>query len=183
VARRSLRLTSPVRTWCDLAELVPLLDLVAAGDFLIHWRDPIATVSELSAAIEHRASRRGVRALRHAVARLNDRSESPPESKLRVIIVDAGLPMPRVNHSVSDRFGEFVARTDLIIDAYRIILEYQGDYHRTVKGQWRADMTRRSRLEAQGWRVMEPNADDLLDPAELTARILDLARLPFLPLG
>ena len=32
-------------------------------------------------------------------------------------------------------------------------------------------MTRRSRLEAQGWYVMEINADDLGDPVELVARI------------
>ena len=32
-------------------------------------------------------------------------------------------------------------------------------------------MTRRSRLEAQGWYVMEINADDLGDPVEIVARI------------
>ncbi|MBU1589284.1 MAG: hypothetical protein KKH51_15270 [Actinobacteria bacterium] len=51
-----------------------------------------------------------------------------------------------------------------------MILEYQGDYHRSMS-QWRKDMTRRSRLEAQGWYVMEINADDLGDPVELVARI------------
>jgi very-short-patch-repair endonuclease len=64
-----------------------------------------------------------------------------------------------------------VARTDLILEKERVVLEYQGDYHRTTKGQWRADMTSRSRLEARGWRVMELNADDLKDPVELLARI------------
>ena len=83
-----------------------------------------------------------------------------------------------MNHVVTDRFGEFVARTDLIIDRYRIILEYQGDYHRTKKGQWRADTTRRAKLEAQGWRVMELNADDLRNPTELVQRIRALAQLP-----
>jgi very-short-patch-repair endonuclease len=79
---------------------------------------------------------------------------------------------------VTDRFGEFVARTDLIIDEYKIVLEYQGDYHRKMVGQWRADMTRRSKLEALGWKVMELNADDLLDPEELIRRIRALASLP-----
>lgn len=38
-------------------------------------------------------------------------------------------------------------------------------------------MTRRSRLEAKGWYVMELNADDLKDPDELLMRIrLVLAR-------
>jgi very-short-patch-repair endonuclease len=78
---------------------------------------------------------------------------------------------------VTDRFGEFVARTDFILDEYKLVLEYQGDYHRSTKGQWRADMTRRSKLEAEGWRVMELNADDLKDPIELVTRMRKLARL------
>lgn len=166
-----IRRTTAIRTWCDLAEELDLLDLVAAGDYLLYWRAPRATHQQLVDAVESRVSRRGIRALRRALGLLDDRSESPPESILRTMLVLAGFDPPLVNHSVSGQFGEFVARTDLILQKERVILEYQGDYHRTTKGQWRADMTRRSKLEAQGWRVMELNADDLKEPVELLARI------------
>lgn len=172
-----LRLTSPERTWCDLAEQVPFADLVAAGDFLIHWRRPLTSVEALTRAITERTSRRGRRNLARAIGRLNNRSESPPESHLRLLLEDAGLPPPRINHVVSDRFGEFVARTDFSFEEYNLVIEYQGDYHRTSKGQWRADMTRRSRLESLNLRVLELNADDLRNPAELVARIRAFARL------
>ncbi len=173
-----LRVTSPVRTWLDLAAVLPLLDLIAAGDHLIHWRRPMAHPHDLTAAVEERKNRRGRRLLLRALGLLHDRAESPQESKLRTLIVLAGLPQPRINHSVTDRFGEFVGRTDLIIDEFRLVIEYMGDYHRTTPGQWRADMSRRSKIEAEGWRVMEVNADDLKDPAELIQRIRDFARLP-----
>jgi len=62
-------------------------------------------------------------------------------------------------------------RPDFVFPKEKVAIEYQGDYHRT-RAQWRADMTRRSRLEAQGCIVIEVNADDLRDPAELTQRIL-----------
>lgn len=176
-----MRVTSPLRTWLDLGGIVPLLDLVAAGDYLIHWRGPLVSRAELTQALDGLRGRRGRQRLLRAAELLNDRAESAPESKLRAVLVLAGLPEPRVNLQVTDRFGEFVARTDLRIDEYRIILEYQGDYHRTTPGQWRADMSRRSRLEAQGWRVLEVNADDLKDPAELVQRIRAFARLPRLP--
>lgn len=176
--REGLRVTTPIRTWLDLGSILPLHDLVAAGDYLIHWRLPQATILDLADALNSRLDRRGRRTLMRALELLNDRAESAPESILRVIITLAGMPEPRVNHEVSDRFGEFVARTDLMIDEYKIVLEYQGDYHRKTPGQWRADMTRRSRLEALGWRVMELNADDLRDPDELVRRIRSLARLP-----
>jgi len=166
-----LRVTSAVRTWTDLADQLAFEDLVAAGDFLIHWRRPLASRHELMEAVRSRAGRRGIRALDRAALRLNDRAESPQESKLRLILEDAAFPKPHINREVNDRFGEFVARTDFIFEGLRLVLEYQGDYHRTTKGQWRADMTRRSKLEANGWRVMELNADDLKDPGELVARI------------
>ncbi|MHC5796814.1 endonuclease domain-containing protein [Lacisediminihabitans sp. FW035] len=166
-----LRVTSVTRTWTDLADQLAFEDLVAAGDFLIHWRQPLTTTTALEEAIRLRCGRRGSRALSRAVQRLNERAESPPESWLRLILEDAGFPPPHINREVTDHHGEFVARTDFIFEGLRLVLEYQGDYHRTTKGQWRADMTRRSKLEANGWRVMELNADDLKDPAELVARI------------
>jgi very-short-patch-repair endonuclease len=166
-----VRHTMPARTWCDLADIVPLLDLVAAGDFVIHRRSPLATVADLAGAIDSRKSKRNVRKLREALLLLDDRAESPPESMLRVILVQAGFATPRVNHVVVDHLGEFVARTDLYLVEHNLVLEYQGDYHRSNKAQWRADLTRRSRIEATGPRVMELNADDLKDPIELVARI------------
>jgi very-short-patch-repair endonuclease len=178
VERGGLRLTAAARTWCDLADLFTLPDLVAAGDHIIHWRQPLASREQLELAVASRVGRRGLKVLRLALRMLSDRAESPPESQLRVLLLLAGFAEPRVNHAVTDRFGEFVGRTDLILDAEKIILEYQGDYHRPGKRQWRADMTRRSRLEALGWRVMELNADDLKDPEELVARIRAVAALP-----
>lgn len=173
-----LRVTTPLRTWFDLAHPLGLLDLVAAGDKLVHWRGPLVSALDLADALSRPFNRRVRRKLRHAGELLSDRSESAPESILRTILTLAGIPVAGVNHVVTDQFGEFVARTDLIIGRYGIVLEYMGDYHRTEKGQWRADMSRRAKIEAQGWRVMELNANDLRDPAELVDRIRALARLP-----
>lgn len=51
-----------------------------------------------------------------------------------------------------------------------MIVEYQSDYHRDPE-RFRADMTRIARLQADGWFVMQVNADDLRDPVELVQRI------------
>jgi very-short-patch-repair endonuclease len=80
------------------------------------------------------------------------------------------LPEPDVNYVVVNTETGRDIRLDLALRSYKLVIEYQGDYHRS-KDQWRKDMTRRTRLEAQGWRVMELNADDLRDPVELVARI------------
>lgn len=175
--REDLRLSAPARTWCDLGGLLQLEDLVAAADFLVHRRHPLVTIAALEEAVDSYPSRRGLRRLRATLPMVSDSAESRPESKLRVILVQAGFTRLLINRVVTDRFGEFVARTDVELIGYNVVIEYQGDDHRRTAGQWRADMSRRSRLESTGKRVMEINADDLRKPAELIARIWALIRV------
>jgi very-short-patch-repair endonuclease len=170
VERRGLRMTSPARTWLDLATILELGDLVAVGDYLIQRQLPLTTVRELGSTIDAGVARRGIRRSREALALLSDRSESRPESLLRVIVVRGGLPAPKVNYVVVQTETGRDVRLDLAFVRERVVLEYQGDYHRAVT-QWRSDMTRRSRLEADGWYVMELNADDVNAPEELVQRI------------
>jgi hypothetical protein len=167
---RGILHTTPGRTWCDLAGTLALDDLIAAGDYFIHWRSPMVAREELVARVSGLAARRGVRDARAAVQLLNDRPESRQESLLRLIVLRAGLPEPSINHTLVDTETGTRARPDFRFEEHKLILEYQGDYHRS-RTQWRKDMTRRSRLEAMGWYVMELNADDLRDPDELCARI------------
>lgn len=171
-----LRVTSPARTWCDLSTQLALGDLVAVGDHFFQHALPMCTIADILRVLDTMTGKRGVRLAREAVGLLDGRAESRPESRLRVIIVTAGLPVPEVNHSLVDSVTGKRVRPDFLFRAYRVILEYQGDYHRT-REQWRRDMTRRSRLEAEGWRVVELNADDLKDPEELVRRILMLLKL------
>ena len=170
INRGGLPLTSPVRTWLDLAGMLDVPDLVAAGDHVIHWRLPLASWDSLQQGFKDFPGQRGVRRMRVALPLLSDRAESPPESILRVILVQGGLPEPTINHELvmTDDGGHL--RPDFVFAERRVILEYQGDYHRT-REQWRKDMTRRSRLEAAGWRVVELNWDDLHDPDELVRRV------------
>ncbi len=162
--------TTAGRTWIDLAATLTTLELVAAGDYLIHRRRPLVTLEELELRAQCRAGVRGSRKLGAAVSLSNDRSESPKESEVRVILVQAGIGPLAINHPVLLEGLGVAYRLDIAIPHLRIAIEYQGDYHRDPL-RWRADMTRRSRLEAAGWFVIELAAGDLDDPAELVARI------------
>ncbi len=153
-----------------MAALLALDDLIAVGDYLIHHDSPLMSIDEIGRVLATIPHMRGARRAREALPLLSDRPESPQESKLRLIVLRSGLPEPEINHELVDTETGKDVRPDFRYRKYRLILEYQGDYHRT-KAQWRKDMTRRSRLEAQGWFVMELNADDLKDPRELVARI------------
>lgn len=171
LAWRDLRFTGPARTWLDLAARLSLIDLVAAGDYLVQWRRPLASLDELTDAVARYPSRRGLARARDALPLLRTRSESRRETRLRVLIVLGGLPEPECNLNIYDPDGRLLARADLAYPEFRLLLEYQGDHHRTDRAQWRRDIRRVGSLEDHGWQMLQFTDDDLRDPAALLARI------------
>lgn len=170
-SRLGVRLTSPARTWCDLAPVLTLAELVAAGDHLIFHKRPVVTRVELEAAVYRHPGRRWRGKLLRALELLDDRSESPRESILRVTVVRHGFPAARANVSIYDEIGRFVGRVDLLFEEYREILEYQGDHHRTDMRQWRRDISRKAEIESLGYHITEVAADDLADVNPLVRRL------------
>lgn len=170
VIHRGLPITDPASTWCELSLELSLDDLVAAGDYLVHHRLPFTTVDHLTRVVSTLHGRRGVALMRAAIPYLDERSESRRESHLRLVLVRGGIEGVRANYWIVLPGVRKRYRADFALPELRVIIEYQSDYHRDP-AQWRADMTRISRLEAHGWIVIQVNADDLRDPTELIARI------------
>jgi hypothetical protein len=165
------RLTIPDRTWCDLAEQTTIPELVAAGDFFIHWEHPLSSTNTLETYSASHAMRRGVRVRRAAIPLLSDRAESYRESILRVAILQAGFSPPEVNYEIVDADGRLIARVDLAWPDRLVAVEYEGDHHRTDRVQWQRDLRRVEQLQDAGWRVVRVSADDLYAPAALLARL------------
>ena len=160
--------TDPVSTWCHLASVLSLYDLVAAGDYLVsgrvtdHGREPpLATIAELRAGISSYAGKRGAKKLREAIERVRTGVDSRPETWLRLILIDGGLPEPVVNEAIFDSHGRRLGKPDLAYPWARLLFEYEGDEHRVSKKRFRGDITRREIFEADLWRVMRVVSDDL----------------------
>jgi very-short-patch-repair endonuclease len=97
---------------------------------------------------------------------------SPRETRLRLLVLDSGLPEPEINYWIYDDRGRFLTESDLVYPREKVVLEYEGDHHRTDVKQWRKDIARRESLEDAGWRVIRVSADDLdLYPDRLITRI------------
>lgn len=174
-AFRGMRMTTPSRTWIDLAGLLTLPWLVAVADHLINISMPVCSRQDLSEALDSFVGRRGRPALARALALASEFAESPPESLLRVAIVQAGYPCPEVNESIFDERGRFVARADLMYRAERIVIEYEGDGHRSDQRQWRKDISRFRRYADLGWRAIRVHAADLptfSEPLAVLGRML-----------
>ncbi|WP_240183737.1 endonuclease domain-containing protein [Leifsonia aquatica] len=170
-----LPLTTPAQTWIDLASLLPVRALVVAGDHLVAGGAPLSTREALAHRIAASAGRRGIARARQAIEQVRAGSESPGETRLRLLLVEAGLPMPQLNREIHDG-DRFIARVDLAYPSARVALEYEGDIHRVDRDVWRKDIRRRERLEDLGWRMVRVTADDIAHPAELLTRLRRLLR-------
>ena len=145
-----LPVTTMERTWWDLAAELTLPDLVAAGDRALQLG---ADHSQLSALVRQKTRRRGNANARIALALLDPRSESRPESHLRVITRLLGLDCFQANEPIVDQTGGWLARPDLSCRHSRIALEYQGKDHANLN-RMRQDITRDTDLRRENWRVL-----------------------------
>ena len=91
------------------------------------------------------------------------------ETRLRLLLVLAGLPHPRGQVSLRDDFGLFLARPDLYYPDARLAIEYDGATHRVSLA---ADNRRQNRLIDAGYRLLRFTAGDVLDtPAAVVSMV------------
>jgi len=144
----------------DLASAVVALDRILHSGRLAH--------ETLHTAVAGLSRCRGCASARAAVSKADGRSESPPETLTRLILLAAGLaPVPQYEIRIA---GSFVARVDLAFVAERVAIEYEGTWHWEL-GQLRRDRRRLDRLTASGWRVVHVTAADLHNPTALVLRV------------
>jgi hypothetical protein len=160
--------TPPARTALDLGRTLSTVDAVIALDAMLHRR--LITKPGLRQLIEARTRLNGLRGLTVALERADGLAESPMETRVRLLLGDAGLPVPVLQHKIYHR-GRFVARVDFAYREQRVVIEYEGDQHRE-RSAFRFDLARVNDLIAAGWYVLRVTADDVyVTPSQLIGRI------------
>ena len=146
----SIRCTSPLRTAFDLARQADLVEAVIAVDRLSHvHRFPPDLL--LNFAVHYRGAR-GTNRLFDVLAHACAYADSPMETRLRMVIVRAGLPRPRVQWPVQDVATRTAVWLDLAYPELMIGTEYEGETHATPERVLR-DVGRYTRLVDRGWRI------------------------------
>lgn len=163
-----LPVTSPERTFVDLAEHLTLPRLVAVGDDFLRRR--LCTCADIGEVIGRSAGQRGVRMAMRALELLDPRAESPRESLTRALIIEAGLPAPTPQVEIFDSGGRFIARGDLVYEGLRIVIEYDGYHHLTLDSQ-RRDARRRGELGLAGWLLVTVVPADIHRPQQLMGKV------------
>jgi hypothetical protein len=148
---KGVRVSSPLDMFVELAGVLSLVDLVIVGDAMV--RVKLFTVLELQkfcAATSRWHSRRA----RRGAAYVREGVDSPMETRLRMLLVLAGLPEPVVNHKIVDANGWVLRRLDLSYPAIKLIVEYNGRQHVEDSEQWSTDIDRREEFDEEEWRLI-----------------------------
>lgn len=170
LTRSGLLLAPPDVTFLQLAAHdLSLVDLVSVGDSLV--RRGRVTAEQLVDVAATRIGP-GARVARRAAAFVRPGVDSVRESRLRMLMVLAGLPEPQVNHVLRGDDGSWSHRIELCYAAIQLAIEYEGRQHATSVQQWNTDIRRRTYLEALGWRFILVTSEGLFDqPTQTLADI------------
>jgi hypothetical protein len=158
--------------WLVAASTLNLLDLVTAGDWLLRRRR--STLVRLHSAVQTYPGR-GVVHARRAVMLVRERVDSPRETWLRLCLVLAGLPMPECNLVIGDDQGP-MGRVDLVYLAYKLIIEYEGDQHRTDRNQWNADIDRHEDFARDNWTLIRVTSERARWPRQVVRSVYQVLR-------
>ncbi|MCA4761542.1 hypothetical protein H8Z51_22585, partial [Mycobacterium avium subsp. hominissuis] len=87
---------------------------------------------------------------------------SPKETWLRLLLIDAGIPVPATQIPVQQNW-RLIAVLDMGWEDYLVAAEYDGDHHRTNRRQYARDQARLRTLQELGWIVVRVIAEDKPD--------------------
>ena len=177
---RGVALTSPARTLIDVASDRRMrdTDLVVVADAIVNrpYRkgarvDGLDTPAGLATAVRLAGRAAGVRRARHAVALTRVGADSPPETRARLALLEAGLPEPelQLHGDPADRWSPVA---DLGYRNLRIAIQYDGRHHRS-REQQAADAYRDAWFQQRGWWVIRLT---WADQAEGFRRLIWLVR-------
>ncbi|MDO5633731.1 MAG: hypothetical protein Q4G34_02480 [Micrococcus sp.] len=166
-----LPVTTPARTWCDLASMLLPHEqpaLVAAADHLITppWTPqgrakPLLTVGDLHSALRQSGQFKGIRLARSALELARMGADSVPETLMRLALMDAGLPEPELQLAI-DPSDPRAPVGDAGYRVWLILLQYDGAGHRSPEQQAR-DAYRDGYAQQRGWVTVRATVTDLRD--------------------
>jgi hypothetical protein len=159
--------TTPERTAFDIGRRGAVHSAVARLDSLA--RATGFKVEDVLRVAENHPRSPGVRRLETALELIDPGSQSPRESYLRLLFIDAGLPRPQTQIPVLGADDIPVAYLDMGWADRMVAVEYDGDQHRTDRRQYVKDIRRLEMLDEMGWTVVRIVAED--SPAAVLRRI------------
>jgi hypothetical protein len=165
----AMKITTPARTVFDLGRTLPQTRAIPILDAVVNATD--VKVDDVLAIADARPGMRGVRLLRSTLKLVDGGAESPQESRVRMVLVRAGLPSPETQIEFVDEFGDVRIRVDMGWREWKVAVEYDGVQHWSDRRQRSWDIDRVALLEAAGWVVVRVSAEMLSRPHVIVERV------------
>jgi hypothetical protein len=152
---RGMRVTTAARTAFDIGRDLPIGRAVPVLDALLNATG--IKPADVIALSDRHPGARGVRRLRAALELADGGAESPQETRVRLLLVAAGIPKPETQIE----FRELRIRVDMGWRDWKVAVEYDGIQHWEDRYQRSWDIERIALLEAAGWSVVRVSAEML----------------------
>jgi hypothetical protein len=158
--------TSVPRTLVDLARSpLPRLLVVQLMDGALG--EGRCTLEDLYGELRRLGGKPGVRQAAERVGAALVGVDSPPETEMRLVLVDGGITGLRIGVPICDDIGHVLARADLADPDRMLWGEYDGFDVHVQRATFRSDRAGDRWLERRGWHVMRFTAHDLRRPAAM----------------
>ena len=138
--RDGIRLTTPARTAFDLGRRNGLTSAVIRLDALMHATE--VKVADIELLADRHQGARGLVQLRQALPLVDGGSESPYETKTRLVLIGGGLPRPQTQIEVLTDWGTVLARIDMGWEEWKVGVEFDGAHHWLDSAQRTRDIDR-----------------------------------------
>ncbi|CAN5126105.1 hypothetical protein BH09ACT5_BH09ACT5_02090 [soil metagenome] len=157
----------------QLAQRASVEELIVAGDYLVRRKRRLSSLDALHQSIVDGSRMRGVAVARRAIVEVREGTDSPQESRLRLVLTRGGLPEPVIGHEVQHE-GAWVGTPDLAYVEERIAIEYEGIHHRLDQATYEEDIYRREMFGRADWYVYLVTEPRLRRPTATVAFVRSL---------
>jgi hypothetical protein len=161
----SMPVTTPARTAFDIGRLTAQAQVIPILDALLNATG--VKPADVRALADRHRGLRGVSKLRAVLDLVDGGAESPQETRLRLILVGAGLPVPETQIE----FRELRIRVDMGWREWKVAVEYDGVQHWSDRRQRSWDIERIALLEEAGWVVIRVSAAMMSRPQLIVERV------------
>jgi len=168
-----LLVTTPARTAIDVGRWEPHDDRAIAKIDAVCNRSRVH-VDEVRALAAELRGVHGLNRVRGLLPWCDRRADSPPETRLRLMLVRAGFP-PTPQLVIRNQYGAEVARPDLAYEEQRVAIFYDSELHRR-KATWEFDGFATAELTELGWIVIRVTAAMMRNPEVVLRQIVSALR-------
>jgi len=154
----------PVDHWLQVSG-ASVDSMAEIGDGFLRRKHPLLSSEDMNNQLAQLRGTRHFGLAQRAMHLVRPNTDSLYETRTRLLLVHAKLPVPEVNYPVWCPLIDFAYYVDMGYPAEKVAVEYDGLGHVQNREQMSIDASRRRELQDEGWLIITVTADQLRRPS------------------